>query len=186
MFLTSCGPSVLDRCMEENEKNFSKSFENMNIELSADDMKVFVQDMVKFKENLMRDGIEDYEYKHLRFVEKVQRAWSGKDFDEIQNLYLSDEWSDVNTYGQLKYEVEDDVESIINYILEMGNYYDHIKDALEEAETTYEKVNILHQSSAFSFSDLEYLIYLRVYDEKNFEDNRRKYAKNLCHSQGVY
>ena len=70
MFLTSCGPSVLDRCMEENEKNYSESFENMNIELSADDMKVFVQDMVEFKENLLRDGIEDYEYRHLRFVEK--------------------------------------------------------------------------------------------------------------------
>ena len=70
--------------------------------------------------------------------------------------------------------------------METDNYYDHIKDALEEAETTYEKVNILHQSGVFSFSDLKYLIYLRVYDEENFEDNRRKYAKNLCHSQGVY
>tara|TARA_B100000242_G_scaffold220412_1_gene161449 strand:- start:10017 stop:10580 length:564 start_codon:yes stop_codon:yes gene_type:complete len=187
MFLTSCGPSVLDRCMEENEKNFSKSFENMNIELSADDMKVFVQGMEKSKELFMSDGIEDYEYRHLRFIEKVQRAWSRKDFDEIQNLYLSDEYSDVNTYGQLKYEVEDDAEFTINFILEMDNFYDHIKDALEEAETTYEKVNILHKMGGdLSVSDLETLIYLRVYDEKNFEDNRRKYAKNLCHSQGVY
>ena len=105
MFLTSCGPSVLDRCMEENEKNYSESFENMTIELSADEMKVFVQDMVKFKEDLMRDGIKDYDYRHLRFVEKVQRAWSGKDFDEIQNLYLSDQYKDEITYGQLKYEV---------------------------------------------------------------------------------
>jgi len=187
MFLTSCGPSVLDRCMEENEKNYSESFENMTIELSADDMKVFVQDMVKFKEDLMRDGIEDYDYRHLRFVEKVQRAWSGKDFDEIQNLYLSDQYKDENTYGQLKYEVEDNAEYTINYILEMDNYYDHIKDALEEAETTYEKLNILHKMGGdFSVSGLETLIYLRVYDEKNFKDNRRKYAKNLCHSQGVY
>ena len=185
MFLTSCGPSVLDRCMEENEKNYSESLENMNIELSADDMKVFVQDMEKFKEDLMSDGMEDYEYRHLRFIEKVQRAWSGKDFDEVQNLYLSDEYGDDNTYGQLKYEVEDDAESTINYILEADGY-DHIKDALEEAETTYEKVNILHQSDPSSIYHLEYLIYLRVYDEKNFKDNRRKYAKNLCHSQGVY
>lgn len=187
MFLTSCGPSVLDRCMKENEKNFSKSFENMNIELSADDMKVFVQDMKKSKELFMSDGIEDYEYRHLRFIEKVQRAWSRKDFDEIQNLYLSDQYSDVNTYGQLKYKVEDNAEFVINRILETDNYYDHIKDALEEAETTYEKVNILHQSDFdFIYSDLDRLIYLRVYDEKNFKDNRRKYVKDLCHSQGVY
>ena len=186
MFLTSCGPSALDRCMEENEKNYSKTFENMNIELSADDMKVFVKDMEEFKEDLTSDGVEDYEYRHLRFVEKVQRAWSRKDFDEIQNLYLSDEYSDENTYGQLKHKVEDAAESTINSILETDNYYDHIKDALEEAETTYEKVNILHQSDVFYFSDLERLIYLRVYDEKNFKDNRRKYAKDLCHSQGVY
>ncbi len=186
MFLTSCGPSVLDRCMEENEKNYSKTFENMNIELSADDMKVFVKDLEEFKEDVTSDGIEDYEYRHLRFVEKVQRAWSRKDFDEIQNLYLSDEYSDVNTYGQLKYNVEDDAEFSINFILEGENYYDHIKDALEEAETTYEKVKILHQSDAFYSGDLERLIYLRVYDEKNFKDNRRKYAKDLCHSQGVY
>ena len=185
MFLTSCGPSVLDRCMEVNEKNFSKSFENMSIELSADDMKIFVQDMEEFKEELMSNGIEEYEYRHLRLIEKVQRAWSRNDFDEIQNIYLSDEYSDVNTYGQLKHEVEDNAEFAINFILETDNFYDHIKDALEEAETAYEKVNILHQAESVK-SDLSKSIYLRVYDEKNFEDNRRKYAKNLCHSQGVY
>ena len=185
MFLTSCGPSVLDRCMEVNEKNFSKSFENMSIELSADDMKIFVQDMEEFKEELMSNGIEEYEYRYLRLIEKVQRAWSRNDFDEIQNIYLSDEYSDVNTYGQLKHEVEDNAEFAINFILETDNFYDHIKDALEEAETTYEKVNILHQAESVK-SDLSKSIYLRVYDEKNFEDNRRKYAKNLCHSQGVY
>ena len=70
MFLTSCGPSVLDRCMEVNEKNFSKSFENMSIELSADDMKMFVQEMEEFKEDLMSNGMEEYEYRHLRFIEK--------------------------------------------------------------------------------------------------------------------
>ena len=186
MFLTSCGSSVLDRCMEENEKNFSKSFENMSIELSADDMKMFVQKMEEFKEDLMSNGMEEYEYRHLRFIEKVQRAWSRNDFDEIQNIYLSDEYSDVNTYGQLKHEVEDNAEFTINFIMETDNFYDHIKDALEEAETTYEKVNILHQSRIISESDLSNIIYLRVYDEKNFKDNRRKYVKNLCHSQGVY
>ena len=184
MFLTSCGQSVLDRCIEENEKNYSESFENMNIELSTDDKKVFVQDMEEFKEDLMSDVIEDYEYRHLRFVEKVKRAWSGKDYDEIQNLYLSDEYSDVNTYGQLKDKVEAVAEFEI--LFDTDDYYGHIKVALEEAETAYEKVNILHQSGDSRFSDLERLIYLRVYDEKNFKDKRRKYAKNLCHSQGVY
>ena len=185
MFLTSCGPSVLDRCMEVNEKNFSKSFENMSIELSADDMKIFVQDMEEFKEELMSNGIEEYEYRYLRLIEKVQRAWSRNDFDEIQNIYLSDEYSDVNTYGQLKREVEDNAEVTIKFIFETDNLFDDIKDDLEEAETTYEKVNILHQAESVK-SDLSKIIYLRVYDEKNFEDNRRKYAKNLCHSQGVY
>ena len=59
-----------------------------------------------------------------------------------------------------------------------------LQDDLLDAETTYEKISVLDNNNFID--DPETNIYLRVYNENNFKDNRREYAKNLCHSQGVY
>ena len=184
IFLTSCGTSVLDRCIEENEKNYNESFEDMSIELTTDDMKRFVEEMNEFKELMMKNGIEDHDYRHIRLVERVQQAWSRNDFDQIQNIYLSDEYGADKTYGQLKDKVEKGYEGfVLDQTTHAAELWD-LQDDLLDAETTYEKISVLDNNNFID--DPETNIYLRVYNENNFKDNRRKYAKNLCHSQGVY
>ena len=172
--VVGCGPSELDRCIEANEKNYSISFEDMLIKLTFTDIKNFIKDL----EEMLEFGNTPL---HLeRYANKVFNAWSRNDFEEIQNLYHSEINSKKKlTNGYLKEYAEDFVKDYCLY-----DAFEVSCNKIFEEQPTYEQISFLNQF--INIDDLYIDMYLRIYDENNLKGNKYDYAKNLCHSQGVY
>lgn len=177
LLVTGCGQSELDRCIETNEKIYSESFSNMKIELTENEIKDYVNET----QEMLDYGNTPY---HLeRFANKILKAWSRNDFEEIQNLYHSDLNSkELLTYGYLKEYAEKWIEDFCNY--QIRNSW------CVEDLSTYENISLINENASLddylSLDDLKIQIYLRFYNKENFKENMYNYARSLCHSQGVY
>lgn len=178
LLVTGCGQSELDRCIETNEKIYSESFSNMKIELTENEIKDYVNET----QEMLDYGNTPY---HLeRFANKILKAWSRNDFEEIQNLYHSDLHSKkLLTYGYLKEFAEKWIEDFCDYQIRSSWCVEDL--------STYENISLINEKFISydgypSIGDLEIQIYLRFYNKDNFKENMFNYARSLCHSQGVY